>query len=217
MLGFENYDKLALMDLESKNIVQISLPSPMAAYFYKETYYVLSSQKALKLSAVKNNSAQTITTTSISSEEGQLTELDGEIVIITSNGTYREDGRKLSKSSSLIYGKDNANLVLLTENEEDMNLEIYKKNLTEEKKISTSLPVKSIYLPGEKTILLTLSISEDVNDKLIKMDFDGNESEIVLPDVYPDFLREYKFDKVLFANNSAIYYADQGNVFKINL
>lgn len=217
VVGFTN-NQILLLNLEDKSTKIYDLPNPLSACSYKENFYILSREDLLKISQLQDQSLTTIDQTSIDSEEASLAELNGNLIIMTENGTYSEEGKKISDSASLIYATNDNYLALLGENSDEINIELYNQKLNQEKKFLKLLSIRSLYLPKEgNTILATTRISDKANDKLVKMDFDGNESEITLPDVYPDFLREFKFDKVLFADEKIIYYADQGNVFKINL
>jgi hypothetical protein len=217
LIGFSS-DQILELNLENKSTQKYDLPSPLSACSYQEIFYILNRDEKLKISSLKAGSLSTVDSTTVDSEEGFLTELNGSLVILSENGTYTEEGKKISDAGSLTYAVNSNYLALLGENSDEINIEIYNQKLNLEKKFLKLLSIKSLYLmQNENTLLATVRLSEKANDKLIKMDFDGNESEIVLPDQYPDFLREYKFDKILFGDNKVIYYADQGNVFKINL
>lgn len=218
LVGYSTINKVAYLDLTTSKSTVIDINNPIDAVFSDELY-ILSNDSTLKLSIIQKSKALDFLDTKINSARGKISIFNNKPIVASEDGVFLISNTvsKISDSGKLVLGYNSSNLVVSNEQDESTYIAFYNQSLTKVKELPANHAIKDIYLDKNGNIYLAITLTEDANDKLIKLDQDGNESEITLPAQYPDFLREFRIDHILSIDSSAIYYSDQGNVFKIIL
>jgi len=214
IVEYGSANKIVHIILANSESYIVDLDKPVGAIFADKTY-IFSGSDTLKVSILENSKLSDYANLRINPVGVQATVFIKQVIIASSDGTYllNSSQTKVSAGNNLILANNSKTLAVL--NAKD--IELLDGSLKKVRNLLISYNIKNIFVDSSDNVFLAASYSNEANDKLIKIDQDTSQSEIILPDQYPSFLQEFRIDRILAVTDSEIDYADQGNVFRIIL